>query len=248
MHNEKPNNPLAEKLDGMNSLPEGFGFSATRVWDQLENQLQEKKHQPMLWLRYAAAIVLLAGAAILWIMQRETTAPKEIFSKQSKEQAPINTPTSIPIEAAKKSTIPNKMQEPTTHRQDVLVSEKSLAASNIAPTIIAKLPTTIPVEPSPNKDSVVSSVQTVTTVVAAVSNTIPATKPSNKSTTIRKRYPVVHLYDLYREPEPSYTKSAPKKQSNLETEETPVNTQESNKTWWLPKTKPVIITSLTDNQ
>ena len=67
MHNEKPNNPLSEKLDGMNSLPEGFGFSATRVWDQLENQLQDKKRKPMLWLRYAAAIVLLAGDAIFWI-------------------------------------------------------------------------------------------------------------------------------------------------------------------------------------
>lgn len=244
MHNEKPNNPLAEKLDGMNSLPEGFGFSATRVWDQLENQLQEKKRQPMLWLRYAAAIVLLAGAAILWIMQRETAAPKEIFTKQSKEQAPINTPTTIPIEAAKKSTIPNKMQEPTTHRQDVLVTEKSLAASNIEPTSIAKLPTTIPVESSPFKDSA----QNVATIATAISSPVIATKPTNKSATIRKRYPVVHLYDLYREPEPSYTKSAPKKQSNLETEETPVNTQESNKTWWLPKTKPVIITSLTDNQ
>lgn len=241
MHNEKPNNPLAEKLDGMNSLPESFGFSATRVWDQLENQLQEKKRQPMLWLRYAAAIVLLAGAAFLWMMQRETAAPKEIFTKQSKEQAPINTPTTIPIEAAKKSTIPNKIQEPTTHRQDVLVTEKSLAASNIEPTIIS-------VEPSNVKESAVSSVQTISTVAASVGNPVPTTKPTNKSATIRKRYPVVHLYDLYREPEPSYTKSAPKKQSNLETEETPVNTQESNKTWWLPKTKPVIITSLTDNQ
>jgi len=124
MDNEKPNNPLAEKLDGMNSFPEGIGFSATRVWDQLENQLQDKKRQPMRWLRYAAAIVLLAGAAILWIMQRETAAPKEIFTKQSKEQSPINTPTSIPSKAAIIATTPYKIQEAKTiHQQQVLVFE-----------------------------------------------------------------------------------------------------------------------------
>jgi hypothetical protein len=84
MHNEKPNNPLSDKLDGMNSLPEGFGFSATRVWDQLEQQLQTQPAKPKwLWMRYAAAIVLLASAATIWLLQKETPLPTNSFTKQT---------------------------------------------------------------------------------------------------------------------------------------------------------------------
>ena len=84
MHNEKPNNPLSDKLDGMNSLPEGFGFSATRVWDQLEQQLQTQPAKPKwLWMRYAAAIVLLASAATIWLLQKEIPIPTNSFTKQT---------------------------------------------------------------------------------------------------------------------------------------------------------------------
>lgn len=244
MHNEKPNNPLAEKLDGMNSLPEGFGFSANRVWDQLENQLQDKKRKPMRWLRYAAAIVLLAGAALYWILQKDAATTKEVFSKQSTKQAPINTPTSIPSAAVIIATTAKKILEPKTiHQQGVLVSEKSMATNNIEPLAIAQVPTTIPIETSPIRDTV----QPITTIAAAVNSPTPTTKPTNKSVVVRKKYPVVHLYELYKEPEPSYTKSAPKRPM-VETDENPIAPTETNRSFWLPKPKPVIITSLTDNQ
>jgi hypothetical protein len=238
MHNEKPNNPLAEKLDGMNSLPEGFGFSATRVWDQLENQLQVKKRKPILWLRYAAAIVLLAGAAIFWILQKEVATPKDSVTKQSIEQAPINQQSPIKIETTQETEATEQIVKKQT-----TVTNNDLVSNKTEPTTIAMV-STIPVETSSIKDTA----QRMETIATAISSPVIATKPANKSAVVRKKYPVVHLYELYKEPEPSYTKNVPKKQSNLETEE-PLNyTQEPNKTWWLPKPKPVIITSLTDNQ
>jgi hypothetical protein len=239
MHNEKPNNPLSEKLDGMNSLPEGFGFSATRVWDQLENQLQDKKRKPILWLRYAAAIVLLAGAAIFWILQKEVATPKDSFTKQNVEQAPIHQPSPIKIE-----TTPETKSSDLIVKKQITVTNNDLVSNQTEPTTIALVPTTIPVETSPIKDTA----QQIATIAAANISPVIATKPANKSAVVRKKYPVIHLYDLYKEPEPSYTKNSSKKQITEETEENLINTQESNRTWWLSKPKPVIITSLTDNQ
>lgn len=234
MHNEKPNNSFSEKLDGMNSLPESFDFSANKVWGQIENQLQAKQRNPMiLWLRYAAAIVLLAGPAIFWILQKEALVPKEISAK-------INT-TKIPV----------KIKEPTKIKQAKLIAKKSfvfpnriLVSTSVVSEPIAMVSTTIPIQTSSIKDSS----QVEETKTAAVNSLVIATKATIKSTVVRKKYSVIHLYDLYNEPEPSYTKNAPKKQSNLETEEPLIYTQEPNKTWWLPKPKQVIITSLTDNQ
>ncbi|MEQ1625149.1 MAG: hypothetical protein ABL870_10685 [Sediminibacterium sp.] len=240
MHNEKPNNALSEKLDGMNSLPEGFGFSDTRVWDQLEQQLQDKKRKPMLWLRYAAAIVLLAGAAIFWILQKEVATPTDSFTKQSTEQTPVNHQSPIKIEAPKKTEAPELIA-----KQQITVTKNDLVSNQTEPTTIAMVPTTIPVETSPIKDTA----QRVETIAAANISPVIASKPANKSAVVRKRYPVIHLYDLYKEPEPSYTKTSTKKQITEESEENLINTQESNRTWWLSKPKPVIITtSLTDNQ
>lgn len=239
MHNEKPNNPLSEKLDGMNSLPEGFGFSATRVWDQLENQLQDKKRKPMLWLRYAAAIVLLAGAAIFWILEKEVATPKDSFTKQSIKQAPINIPLPINKEAPRKTEATELIV-----KQQTTVTNNDMVSNNSEPITTALVPTTIPVETSPIKDTA----EQIATIAVAMSSPVIATKPANKSAVVRKRYPVIHLYDLYKEPEPSYTKSPTKKQITEESEENLINTQESNRSWWLSKPKPVIITSLTDNQ
>ena len=239
MHNEKPNNPLAEKLDGMNSLPEGFGFSANRVWDQLENQLQDKKRKPMLWLRYAAAIVLLAGAALFWILEKEVATPKDSFTKQSIEQAPNHQPSPIKIETTPATEAPELIV-----KQQTTITNNDLVSNQTEPTNIAIVPSTIPVETSPIKDTA----QQITTIAAAMSSPVLATKPTNKSTVVRKKYPVVHLYELYREPEPIYSKTAPKR-TITETDESPVAPVETNRSFWLPKPKPVIITtSLTDNQ
>ena len=104
--------------------------------------------------------------------------------------------------------------------------------------------TSIPIEPSPIKDSI----QTNESIAVAISSPAVTTKPAVKSTPVRKKYPVVHLYDLYREPEPIYTKSAPKR-TITETDESPITPVETNRSFWLSKPKPVIITtSLTDNQ
>jgi|GEM_PF-6513659 len=233
MHNEKPNNPLAEKLDGMNSLPEGFGFSANRVWDQLENQLQYRKRKPMLWLRYAAAIVLLASAATIWFLQKETATLKDSFTKQSIEQAPVNIPSPITKEAPE---LMAKKEMPLKNTMPISTSE--------VPESTALVQTSIPIEPIPIKDSI----QTNETIAVAISSPVVTTKPAIKSTPIRKKYPVVHLYELYREPEPIYSKTAPKR-TITETDESPVAPVETNRSFWLPKPKPVIITtSLTDNQ
>jgi hypothetical protein len=240
MHKEKPNNPLSDKLDGMNSLPEGFGFSATRVWDQLEQQLQTQPAKPKwLWMRYAAAIVLLAGAAIFWILQKEVATPKDSFTKQSIEQAPINQQSAIKIETTSETESPE------------LLAKKQMPVKKDLPISINQVPestqfvqTSIPLEPNPIKDSI----QTSETIAIAISSPTVTTKPAVKSTPVRKKYPVVHLYDLYREPEPIYTKSAPKR-TITETDESPIAPVETNRSFWLPKTKPVIITtSLTDNQ
>jgi hypothetical protein len=238
MNNEKQNNPLAEKLDSMNSLPEGFGFSATRVWDQLENQLQDKNGKPILWLRYAAAIVLLAGAAIFWVFQKEAPITKDASVNQINLQSPIKIKTStktkaLDVIAKSQITVINKP----------IFSNKILVSNKIESTI-AIVPTTIPIIISPIKDSV----QVGETIAATFSNPVIVTKATTKPTVIRKKYPVIHLFDLYSEPDPSYTKSASKKQSNLSTEEPFIYNQEPNRTWWLPKPKTVIITTLTDNQ
>ncbi len=234
MNKEKPNNPLAEKLDGMNSLPEGFGFSAPRVWDQLEQELQIKKPKPiMLWLRYAAAIVLLASAATIWFLQKETP---------------------IPTNSSTKQTITKKLEDPTSASKieaSDLVAKNQVQEKNTIPVSTSEVPettqlvqTSIPLEPSPIKDSI----QTNETIAVAISSPIVTTKPAVKSNTVRKKYPVVHLYELYSEPEPLYSKSAPKR-TITETDESPVAPVETNRSFWLPKTKPVIITtSLTDNQ
>lgn len=234
MDNEKPNNSFSKKLDGMNSLPESFEFSANKVWEQLENQLQARQRKPMmLWLRYAAAIVLLAGPASFWILQKEALVPKQISAK-------LNT-TKIPV----------KLKEPTKTKQAKLIAKKSfvvtnriLVSTNLVSEPIAMISTTSPIQISPVKDSV----QVEKIITAPVNSPVIATKATIKSTVVRKKYSVIHLYDLYNEPEPNYTKNVPKKQSNLETEEPLIYTQEPNKTWWLPKPKQVIITSLTDNQ
>ncbi len=235
MHNEKPNNPLAEKLDGMNSLPEGFGFSAPRVWDQLEQELQIKKPKPiMLWLRYAAAIVLLTSAATIWFLQKETPVPTNSFTKQTitkKVEDPAST---------SKIKAPELMA-----KKEMPVKNKVLVSTSMVPESTQLVQTSIPIEPSPIKDSI----QTNETIAVAISSpVVVTTKPSVKSAPTRKKYPVVHLYELYREPEPIYSKSAPKR-TITETDESPVAPVETNRSFWLPKTKPVIITtSLTDNQ
>ncbi len=234
MHNEKPNNPLAEKLDGMNSLPEGFGFSAPRVWDQLEQELQIKKPKPiMLWLRYAAAIVLLASAATIWFLQKETPIPTNSSTKQ------IITKTVEDPASTSKIEVPELLA-----KKQMPVKNKLLISNSEVPESRQLVQTSIPIEPSPIKDSI----QTNETIAVAMSSPAVTTKPAVKSTPIRKKYPVVHLYDLYREPEPIYTKSAPKR-SITETDESPIAPVETNRSFWLSKPKPVIITtSLTDNQ
>lgn len=234
MHKEKPNNPLAEKLDGMNSLPEGFGFSAPRVWDQLEQELQIKKPKPiMLWMRYAAAIVLLTSAATILFLQKETPIPTKSSTKQT------ITKTSI------KTALPRKTEAPELQaKKQILVKNKVPVSNNVVTESTALVQTNIPIEPSPIKDSI----QTKETIAVAISSPAVTTKPAVKSNPVRKKYPVVHLYELYREPEPIYSKSAPKR-TITETDESPVAPVETNRSFWLPKTKPVIITtSLTDNQ
>lgn len=236
MHKEKPNNPLAEKLYGMNSLPEGFGFSATRVWDQLEQQLQEKKRTPMLWLRYAAAIVLLASVGIFWMLMQGEPIPTKAIVRQ--------------IQVAPKSI------KPSLKKLDQTVTD-SKSNNQIVRTKFVK-PANDPVQTTVNTASTQQEVP-VTEAIAAVNPTMVATsnpsivsiavvstKPAVKSTPVRKKYPVVHLYELYREPEPIYSKTAPKKITTEETEENPIT--ETNRTWWLSKPKTVIITTLTDNQ
>jgi hypothetical protein len=233
MHNEKPNNSFSEKLDGMNSLPESFDFSANKVWDQLENQLQAKQRNPMiLWLRYAAAIVLLAGPAIFWILQKEPIVPKEISAKINNTKVPV------------------KIKEPTKTKQAKFIEKKSFDNTNsilVSTSLVSEptdmVPSTIPIQTSPIKD--LGHVEE--TITAAENSPVIATKATIKPTVVRKKYSVIHLYDLYSEPEPNYTKNAPKKQSTLEKDEPLIYTQEPNKTWWLPKPKQVIITSLTDN-
>ncbi len=234
MHKEKPNNPLAEKLDGMNSLPEGFGFSAPRVWDQLEQELQIKKPKPiMLWLRYAAAIVLLASAATIWFLQKETPIPTKSSTKQTITKTSKNTAS------------PRKTETPELlAKKQILVKNKVSVSNSEVPESIALVQTSIPIEPSPIKDSI----QTNETIAVAISSPAVTTKPAVKSNPVRKKYPVVHLYELYREPEPIYSKSAPKR-TITETDESPVAPVETNRSFWLPKPKSVIITtSLTDNQ
>jgi hypothetical protein len=232
MHKEKPNNPLSDKLDGMNSLPEGFGFSATRVWDQLENQLQDKKRKPMLWLRYAAAIVLLAGAATIWFLQKETALPTNSSTKQTITKKSENT------------ALPIKIETPDLQGKKQLLVKNNVSVSNSEiPESTQLVHTSIPLEPSP----IIDSIQTNETIAVAISSPAVTTKTSIKSTPIRKKYPVVHLYELYREPEPIYSKTAPKR-TITETDESPVAPVEINRSFWLPKPKPVIITSLTDNQ
>jgi hypothetical protein len=234
MHNEKPNNPLSEKLDGMNSLPEGFGFSANRVWDQLENQLQDKKRKPiMLWLRYAAAIVLLASAATIWFLQKEIPAQTRAFTKQIITKKSVNT------------LLPIKIETPDLlAKKQILVTNKVSVSNSVVPESTALVQTSVPLEPSPIMDSI----QTIENIAVAISSPAVTTKPAIKSAPVRKKYPVVHLYELYREPEPIYSKTAPKK-TITETDESPVAPVETNRSFWLPKPKPVIITSsLTDNQ
>ncbi len=233
MHKEKPNNPLAEKLDGMNSLPEGFGFSANRVWDQLEQELQIKKPKPiMLWLRYAAAIVLLASAATIWFLQKETTIPTKSSTKQTITKTLVVPASGSKIEAPE-----------LIAKREMPVKNKVLVSTSMALESTALVQTSIPIEPSPIMDSI----QTNETIAVAISSPAVTTKPALKSNPVRKKYPVVHLYDLYREPEPIYSKSAPKR-TITETDESPVAPVETNRSFWLPKPKPVIITSLTDNQ
>jgi len=234
MHNEKPNNPLSDKLDGMNSLPEGFGFSATRVWDQLEQQLQTQPAKPKwLWMRYAAAIVLLASAATIWLLQKQTPTQTNAFTKQ---------------------TITKKVEDPASTSKieaPELLAKKEISVKKALPISINQVPestqfvqTSIPIEPSPIRDSI----QTNESIAVAISSPAVTTKPAVKSTAVRKKYPVVHIYELYREPEPIYTKSAPKR-TITETDDSPVDPVETNRSFWLSKPKPVIITtSLTDNQ
>jgi hypothetical protein len=233
MHNEKPNNPLAEKLDGMNSLPEGFGFSATMVWDQLENQLQYRKRKPMLWLHYAAAIILLASAATIWFLQKETSIPTNSSTNQTITKTSINT------------VSPRKTEAPELlAKKQILVKNKVSVSNSEVPESTALVQTSIPIEPIPIKDSI----QTKGSIAVAISSPIVITKPAIKSTVVRKKYPVIHLYDLYHEPEPIYSKTAPKR-TITETDESPAAPVETNRSFWLPKPKPVIITtSLTDNQ
>jgi hypothetical protein len=234
MHNEKPNNPLSDKLDGMNSLPEGFGFSATRVWDQLEQQLQTQPAKPKwLWMRYAAAIVLLASAATIWLLQKQTPIPTNAFTKQTITKKIEDPASASKIEAPE---IFAKKEMPVKNTLPISTSEVSESTQLVQ--------TSIPLEPSPIKDSI----QTNETIAVAISNPIVTIKSAVKSTPIRKKYPVVHLFELYREPEPIYTKSAPKR-SITETDESPVAPVETNRSFWLSNPKPVIITtSLTDNQ
>lgn len=234
MNKEKPNNPLAEKLDGMNSLPEGFGFSSTRVWDQLEQELQIKKPKPiMLWLRYAAAIVLLASAATIWFLQKVTPIPTNSSTKQT-----ITKKLEYPASAS-------KIEAPELlAKKQILVKNKVSVSNSEVPESTTLVQTSIPLEQSPIKDSI----QTNETIAVAISSPAVTTKTAVKSNPVRKKYPVVHLYELYREPEPIYSKTAPKR-TITETDESPVAPVETNRSFWLPKTKPVIITtSLTDNQ
>jgi hypothetical protein len=234
MHNEKPNNPLSDKLDGMNSLPEGFGFSATRVWDQLEQQLQTQPAKPnWLWMRYAAAIVLLVSAATIWLLQKQTPIPTNSFTKQTITKTVEAPATTSKIEATE---LLAKKEMPVKNK--LLISKSEVLEST------QLVQTSISIEPSLIKDSI----QTNETIAVAISSPAVTTKPAVKSTPIRKKYPVVHLYDLYREPEPIYTKSAPKR-TITETDDSPVDPVETNRSFWFPKPKPVIITtSLTDNQ
>jgi hypothetical protein len=234
MHNEKPNNPLSDKLDGMNSLPEGFGFSATRVWDQLEQQLQTQPAKPKwLWMRYAAAIVLLASAATIWLLQKETPTQTKAFTKQT-----ISKTVEVPASASK-TAAPELIA-----KKEMPVKNKVLVSTSMVPESTQLVQTSIPLEPSPIKDSI----QTNETIAIAISSPTVTTKPAVKSTPVRKKYPVVHLYELYREPEPIYTKTTPKR-TITETDESPIAPVETNRSFWLSKPKPVIITtSLTDNQ
>ena len=237
MHKEKPNNPLAEKLDGMNSLPEGFGFSANKVWDQIEQELQTQPAKPIwYWMRYAAAIVLLVSAATIWILQKETPIPTNSFSKQT-----ITKNVAIPASAS-------KMEAPElVAKKDKTVKSSGTIATSEVPESTVQVLASIPVEPSPIKDSIQTKESIAVAMnTVAMNSPVITTKPAIKSNPVRKKYPVVHLYELYREPEPIYSKTAPKKITTEETEENPIT--ETNRTWWLSKPKPVIITTLTDNQ
>jgi hypothetical protein len=176
---------------------------------------------------------LLASAATIWLLQKQTPTQTNAFTKKTitkKLEAPdseskIEAPELL---AKKEMPVKNTMQ----------------VSTNEVPESTQLVQTIIPIEPSPIKDSI----QTNETIAVAMSSPIVTTKPAVKSNTVRKKYPVLHLYELYREPEPIYSKSAPKR-TITETDESPVGPVETNRSFWLPKPKPVIITtSLTDNQ
>src|SRR5687767_4351937 len=73
---------IREKLNSLDTLPEGYAPSLDSKWELLmAGQPEVKKQTPYFWFAAAASIVLLLGFGFLFLKNSTTPNPMEIAGK-----------------------------------------------------------------------------------------------------------------------------------------------------------------------
>ncbi|HEX2534836.1 MAG TPA: hypothetical protein VHK69_13920 [Chitinophagaceae bacterium] len=173
MPSAKPNNPIAQKLEGLDEVPGGFRFRPDTTWNRLESALApapgRRKKQALL---YAAALLfLLAGGGLLYHGgQREPARVVTTRPALQKEKRVLPVP-AAPLPPAVSSGVP---------------------AAVSAPRQKASAPRPVPLErltPDPLTETAVAAVEETTPLPDTA---VTATAPANAA----KRFRIAHINEV----------------------------------------------------
>lgn len=239
---ENRNKKWQEKLDEMNQVPIDFHFQQQAVWNKLEDSIQNKRVKISLpiWIRYAAAIVIVAMIST-WFFYSNTPSSNEIIKNI------------VNNNKAEKHAIKKEIKNPTTHHPTKIIYGFVKTTNNNLPATQSNLNVEQAINAAATTSTTAAFEATATTTTTTTATTVTETETrtpiaQNKKNT-PKRLPVIHINEIGREVPPVYAITNNKHATIVEKEE-PILNVENTKTWWWPKSKPVTtpINTLTDNQ
>lgn len=184
MPKQNQHKTLADTINGIDQLPEGFRFNSSSVWYKLEKDLSPKKKNHKVWLAAAAVLTITFGSYISLIHH---PFKKELVPTQPKNTTRKNAMVTDHPQSKQPDTYQQKLLTGyTTIQKEIIVNKHSEISAQ--PSVEKNIPNDLAVLP----ESEISSFTNKKDVaVSQLPVSIPATtKP------VLKKLRVIHLNEL----------------------------------------------------
>jgi hypothetical protein len=169
-------NDINDRLYNLDHIPEGFAFSKERVWQNIKDNVPEKKTGRVSWPLAAAAVFIMILAGAFWMKGDDMPHPavrKNTGEKLALQR--ITSPDKPPV-----NTIAGKIPlKPTMAADENTRVDKNTLIASEADVIYPDTAVVNPVVADARKDSIIQ-----------------------KAAPVQRKYPVAHINDLYKGPGP----------------------------------------------